>query len=74
MTEHADYLNVAEPKTVKGIEALKFLLEENKLTADNLRLMRWFKEGDGPAGFNLRDGRFQAGLRGSAEQFPGDCS
>jgi HTH-type transcriptional regulator/antitoxin HigA len=28
--------NVAEPKPVKGIEALKFLLEENKLTADDL--------------------------------------
>jgi HTH-type transcriptional regulator/antitoxin HigA len=28
--------NVPEPKPVKGIEALKFLLEENSLTADDL--------------------------------------
>lgn len=36
LVEDYESENVAEPKPVKGIETLKFLLEENKLTADDL--------------------------------------
>lgn len=36
LVEDYESENVAEPKPVKGIEALKFLLEENGLTADDL--------------------------------------
>ena len=36
LVEDYESENVAEPKPVKGIEALKFLLEENELTADDL--------------------------------------
>ncbi len=36
LVEDYESENVAEPKPVKGIEALKFLLGENDLTADDL--------------------------------------
>ncbi|MFZ5494912.1 MAG: helix-turn-helix domain-containing protein [Verrucomicrobiota bacterium] len=36
LVEDYESENVAEPKPVKGIEALKFLLEENSLTAADL--------------------------------------
>jgi HTH-type transcriptional regulator/antitoxin HigA len=36
LVEDYERENVAEPKAVKGIEALKFLLGENDLTADDL--------------------------------------
>lgn len=36
LVEDYESENVPEPKPVKGIDALKFLLEENSLTADNL--------------------------------------
>ena len=36
LVEDYESEHVAEPKPVKGIEALRFLLEENSLTADDL--------------------------------------
>lgn len=36
LVEDYESENVAEPKPVKGTEALKFLLEENNLTGDDL--------------------------------------
>lgn len=36
LVEDYESENVPEPKAAKGIEALKYLLEENSLTADDL--------------------------------------